>query len=238
MTLSLASVPMPVRYLRIWMTESSNTCDTHGSADKRNCVGYAIRELYLGTVGAGGESTILFCIRPIRARQPPGCSSVDPWHEPANFDAHLGDQVGLDLFYTSGATRGLPAMIPIAMVFNIPEDAAAQIAYLEKRKYPISYVEMGEEPDGQFMLPEDYAALYVQFADALHKVDPALKLGGPVFTGQNEDILVWSDAQGRVSWTRRFVDYLRDHGHLKGPGFLFVRTLPLYPLHGDLEQLV
>ena len=31
-----------VRYLRIWMTESSNTCDTHGSADQRNCVGYAI----------------------------------------------------------------------------------------------------------------------------------------------------------------------------------------------------
>ena len=40
---------MPVRFLRIWMTESSNTCDTHGSADRRNCVGYAIRELYLGT---------------------------------------------------------------------------------------------------------------------------------------------------------------------------------------------
>src|SRR5947208_10986427 len=45
-TLRLASAPMLVRYLRIWMTQSSNTCDDHGSADKRNCLGYAIREIY------------------------------------------------------------------------------------------------------------------------------------------------------------------------------------------------
>ena len=50
------------------------------------------------------------------------------------------------------------------MIYNTPEDAAAEIAYLEKRRYPISYVEMGEEPDGQQMQPEDYAALYLQFS--------------------------------------------------------------------------
>ena len=53
-TLKLVSWTIPVRYLRIWMTESSNTCDTHGSADKRNCVGYAINELYVGTLSADG----------------------------------------------------------------------------------------------------------------------------------------------------------------------------------------
>jgi hypothetical protein len=71
---------------------------------------------------------------------------------------------------------------------------------------------MGEEPDGQFMLPEDYAALYLQFAAAIHKVDPKAKLGGPVFTGVNKDIEVWPDAQGRTSWTGRFIDYLKAHG--------------------------
>jgi hypothetical protein len=211
------------------MTESSNTCDTHGSADKRNCVGFAIRELYVGTVSASGEFHDSLLHTPDQGQTTTWSSSVDPWHEPSNFDPPLGDQVGVDLFYTSGVTRGLPAMIPIAMVFNIPEDAAAEIAYLEKRKYPISYVEMGEEPDGQFMLPEDYAALYVRFADAPHKVDPALKLGGPVYNGQNEDIVVWPDAQGRTSCTRRFVEYLRDHGHLKGLAFFPFEHYPYVP---------
>jgi hypothetical protein len=50
----------------------------------------------------------------------------------------------------SGITRGLPAMIPIAMLYSTPEDAAAEIAYIEARGYPISYVEMGEEADGHY----------------------------------------------------------------------------------------
>jgi hypothetical protein len=228
-TLALNSVPMPVRYLRIWMTDSSNTCDSHGSADHRNCVGFAIRELYVGTISANGEFHDSMLHTPDQGQTTTWCSSVDSWHEPSDFDPRLGDQVGFDLFYTSGATRGLPALIPIALIYGIPEDAAAEIAYLEKRKYPISYVEMGEEPDGQYMLPEDYAALYIQFADALHKVDPALKLGGPVFTGQNEDIVVWPDAQGRISWTRRFVDYLKAHGHLKDLAFFSFEHYPYVP---------
>ena len=48
-------------------------------------------------------------------------------------------------------------MIPIAMIYATPEDSAAEIAYIEKRGYPIAYVEMGEEPDGHYMPPEDYA---------------------------------------------------------------------------------
>ena len=53
-TLKLVSWMIPVRYLRIWMTESSNTCDTHGSSDRRNCVGYAINELYAGALSTDG----------------------------------------------------------------------------------------------------------------------------------------------------------------------------------------
>ena len=52
----------------------------------------------------------------------------------------------------------------------------------------IGYIEMGEEPDGKHAMPEDYAALYLQWATAIHKVDPKLKLGGPIFEGVNEDI--------------------------------------------------
>ena len=54
-TIHLASSPVPVRWIRIWMTESSNTCDADGSSDRPNCVGYAIRELYVGNLGEKGE---------------------------------------------------------------------------------------------------------------------------------------------------------------------------------------
>jgi hypothetical protein len=228
-TLPLSSTPMPVRFLRIWMTDSSNTCDTHGSADRRNCVGFAIRELYAGTMSANGDFHDVVRHTPEQDQTTTWCSSVDPWHQPSDFDPKLHDQVGLDLFYTSGATRGLPAMIPIALIYGIPEDAAAELAYLEKRKYPISYVEMGEEADGQYMLPEDYAALYIQFADALHKVDPSLKLGGPAFQGVNEDILTWPDREGQSSWTRRFIHYLKARGRIQDLAFFSFEHYPYVP---------
>jgi hypothetical protein len=227
-TLRLAPTPLSVRFLRIWMTESSGTCDTHGAADPRNCVGYAIRELFLGTTSADGAFHDLVRHIPDPDQTATLCSSVDPWHEPADVNDKR-DQVGLDLFYTSGYTRGLPAMVPVAMLYGTPEDSAAEIAYLEKRGYPISWVEMGEEPDGQYMLPEDYAALYLQWATALHAVDPALKLGGPVFEGVNEDILAWPDAEGRSSWLGRFASYLRSHGRLADLSFVSFEHYPYEP---------
>lgn len=51
-------------------------------------------------------------------------------------------------------------MIPIALIYNTPEDAAAEIQYLKKRNYPISYIEMGEEPDGHYMPPPKLRCLY------------------------------------------------------------------------------
>lgn len=228
-TIRLASSPVPVRWIRIWMTESSNTCDSDGASDRRNCVGYAIRELYIGNLGTKGEFHDILRHTPDQDQTPTYCSSVDPWHEPLDLDRSGRSQVGFDLFYTSGYTRGLPAMIPIALIYNTPEDAAAEIRYLKNRNYPISYVEMGEEPDGHYMLPEDYAALYLQFAAAIHKVDPGLKLGGPIFTGQNKDIEVWADAQGRTSWTGRFIDYLKSHGRLSDLAFFSFEHYPYDP---------
>jgi hypothetical protein len=228
-TLQLATEPVGVQYVRILMTESSNTCDTHGAADKRNCVGYAIHELYLGTTTADGKFHDLIRHTPDQDQTATFCSSVDPWHAPEDVDEKAGDQVGFDLFFTSGVTRGLPAMIPIAMIYNTPEDAVAEIAYLEKRGYAISYVEMGEEPDGHYTPPEDYAALYVQFAAALHRVDAKLKLGGPIFTGENKDIETWPDAEGRTSWTRRFIEYLKARGKLGELAFFPFEHYPIEP---------
>jgi hypothetical protein len=225
-TLRLASWMTPVRYLRVWMPVSSGTCDTHGSEDPRNCLGFAITELYAGTLSENGDFKDILKHVPNRQQSVTVCSSIDPWHAETDMTEASGDQVGFDLFYTSGVTRGLPAMIPVAVLYSTPEDAAAQISYIKTRGYPISYIEMGEEADGQHMLPEDYAALYIQFARAIHKVDPALKLGGPSFEGVIEDVEVWPDSEGRVSWLGRFFDYLRSHDRIKEFSFLSFEHYP------------
>ena len=188
-TLKLASAPVSSRFLRVLMTQSSNTCDEHGAQDVRNCVGYAIQHIAAGTIDSKGSFAEL----------------------------------------TSGLTNNLPAMIPVTMLNGTPDDAAAEIAYVEKRGYRIAYIEMGEEPDGKHAMPEDYGALYLQWASAIHKVDPSLKLGGPIFEGVNEDIRVWPDAQGRTSWMGRFVDYLKTHGRLSDLAFVSFEHYPFHP---------
>ena len=230
-TLNLAAYPISTKFVRVVMTQSSNTCDTHGSADHRNCVGYAIRELYLGTKDEKGELKDLIHHSPDQKQTLTLCSSVDPWHEPSDLYVapdrmESGDQPGFDLFFKSGITRGLPAIVPVAMLYSTPEDAAAQMTYIKKRGYPVMYIEMGEESDGQYMLPEDNAALYLQFADALHRVDPKFKLGGPAFQGVTEDIKAWPDAQGRTSWLGRFLDYLKSHGRIQDLAFMSFEHYP------------
>ena len=227
-TLKLSPRPMSVRYLRIWMTKSSNTSATRDQ-DPRSSAGYAIRELYVGTWSSDGQLVDLVKHVPDQNQTVVFTSSVDPWHSASDFTLEAGDQTGLDLFYTSGITNKLPAMIPIAMLYGTPEDAAAEIAYVIKRGYPISYIEMGEEPDGQKMLPEDYAALYLEFAQAIHRVDPNLKLGGPVFEGVSQDILVWPDAKGRASWLGRFLQYLKEHERISDLSFVSFEHYPFAP---------
>jgi hypothetical protein len=227
-TLKLISWKIPVRYLRLWMTESSNTCDTHGSEDMRNCVGFAINELYVGTLSADGRFTDIVKHLPSRQQTITWPSSVDPWHAASDLDYGRGDQIGLDFFFNCGVTRGLPTMIPVALLYTIPEDAANEIAYLYKRGYPISHIEMGEEADGQRVLPEDYATLYIQFARAIHKLVPKAPLGGPSYEGTPADVDSWADANGRVSFLGRFLDYLKARGHLQDFTFFSFEHYPCF----------
>lgn len=227
--LQLSDSPVSTRYVRILMSESSNTCDEHDPNDTRNCVGYAIQQIELGSTDVSGK----FAPASRDSAEPAityTASSIDPWHSAE--DARDGgdyQHTGFDLFFTSGLTNNLPAMIPVTMLYGTPDDAAAQIGYIEKRGYPISYIEMGEEPDGKHAMPEDYAALYIQWAEAIHKVDPKMKLGGPVFEGVNKDITLWPDSKGRISWMGRFVAYLKDHNHLSDLAFVSFEHYPFGP---------
>jgi len=226
--LRLAGQPVRARFLRILMTESSNSCDSHGSGDPRNCVGYAAFEISAGNFSNDGKFIDL--VKHVAGENQTATlvSSIDPWHSESDRNPN-SVQSGLDIFFKSGYTNRLPAMIPVSMLYGTPEDSAAELAYLRKRGYPISYVEMGEEPDGQYMIPEDYAALYLEWATALHKVDPALKLGGPVFEGVNDDIKVWPDANGKTSWLGRFVDYLKSHNRMNDLTFVSFEHYPISP---------
>jgi len=233
-TLKLADHLISTRWVRVVMMQSSNQPGPHATDgdplqrpapdrnDIRHRVGYAIYEVGLGKIGPDGKFADFVKHAPDGEKQTATyCSSTDPWHTAEDFSPH-GDQTGWDLFYTSGITNGLPALITVPLIYSVPEDAAAMISYLKKRGYPISWVEMDEEADGQFYMPEDYATLYIQFADAMLKVDPTLKLGGPVFQGINQDVSVWPDARGNKSWFGRFYDYLKSrnrHGDLKFASF-------------------
>jgi predicted small lipoprotein YifL len=228
-SMKLSESSVTTQFIRIFMTESSNTCDLHGATDIRNCVGYAIQDIHVGTLENHGALVET-------SRNPTGLapsyttSSIDPWHSASDVYAN-GEyrHSGFDLFFKSGLTNNLPAMIPVTLLYGTPEDAAAEIAYIEKRGYDIGYVEMGEEPDGKHLLPEDYAALYIQWAIAIHKIDPKLKLGGPVFEGVNQDIRVWPDEEGRTSWMGRFIGYLQDHGRLAELAFVSFEHYPFDP---------
>jgi hypothetical protein len=97
-------------------------------------------------------------------------------------------------------------------LYDTPDNAAAEIGYLKSRRFPIGRVELGEEPDGQYATPEDYGALYLQFADAIHAVDPAVKLGGPSFQEILPDGGPARKRLGNSAWFKRFSAYLHAHG--------------------------
>ena len=224
-TLSLGNARGNERYLRVVMWQSSGTCTTPGSTDPRDCVGYAIDEAGFGTI-CNGNFIDLVKHRPNRRQTVTYASSVDPWHQHSD-RVRNQEQPGFDIVFQSGITRGIPATVPIPMLYSTPGNAAAEIRYLETQGYALARVEMGEEPDGQYVTPEDDAALYAQFSDALHAVDPGLQLGGPVFQSNLSDVKAWADSPGgETSWTKRFVAYLQAHNHLSDLGFFSFEHYP------------
>jgi hypothetical protein len=223
-TLALGTPPKNVEYIRILMSQSSGTCTFTGATDKRDCAGYAIAEAGFGSL-SGTTFTDFVKHTPNQNQTLTYAASVDPWHSAAN-NVNDQEQPGFDTVFNSGLTRGLPTVVPIPMLYSTPANAAAEIAYLEARGDKIRMVEMGEEPDGQYVTPEDHAEIYGQFATAIHAVDPTLPLGGPVFESNETDVQAWPDAAGQISWTKRWVAYLTAHNHLADLNFFSFEHYP------------
>ncbi len=224
-TLRVSDNPIRVRWLRIVMTQSSGT-GAEVTSDVRDRVGFAVRELSAGVVDAQGhfhdqmrhgteqkKQTIIYV------------SSTDPWHRDADLHQDV-EQVGLDRIYASGLTNNLPMLLPTGLLYDTPENAASEIRYLRARGYKFERVELGEEPDGQYVTPEDFGALYIQFAEAIHRVDPAVQLGGPSL----QEISIDADAskanRGNGEWMRRLLDYLKRRGRSADYSFFSFEWYP------------
>jgi hypothetical protein len=197
---------------------------------------YAVREISVGRVDGAGFHDFVRHLRCSIAgvyacsvvQTTTYTSSLDPWHDVADRGRNQ-EQPGLDLIARSGLTRGVGAIYPVPMLYSTPANAVAEVRYLEGRGYKIAGIELGEEPDGQYTLPEDYAALYVQWAKAIHAYDPSLKLGGPVFSGVTSELQTWPDAHGNASWLNRFLAYLKAHDSTSELSFM---SFEHYPFDG------
>jgi hypothetical protein len=186
-----------------------------GSRDVRDSLGVAIREISAGVIDRHG--TLHDAIRHVPSSHEQTVtyvSSTDPWHRAVDRDPNV-EQPGFDRVYQSGLTQGRPMMIPVGVLYDTPENAAAELRYLRTRGAPVERIEMGEEPDGQSVAPEDFAALYLQFADALHRVDSTIALGGPSFQDAVALPSVWPDTAADRSWMRRFLRVLRTHRRMR-----------------------
>ena len=223
--LRLSSKPIRTRYLRILLTKSSKTSPP-GSIDIRDGLGYAIREIYAGNVNAAGRFTDFIRRGKDKDRQTIcSASSTDSWHGAEDKDKNV-EQPGFDTVFDSGLTNGLPMLTPVAVVYDTPDNAAAEIRYLKAKRIPLTQIELGEEPDGQYLAPEDYGALYLQFADAIHAVAPELKLGGPGFQTDVAGWHCWPDANGNTSWMNRFLRYMKRRGRMRDFNFFSFEWYP------------
>jgi hypothetical protein len=219
----LCTEPIATRFVRVLMKESSEKSNFK-SRDIRAHVGYAVHEIFVGMLDSEQHFHDEISHAPDNKVQTAiYVSSTDPWHRAKDKDPRV-EQAGFDRIFKSGLTNRMPMLTPVAVLYDTPENAAAELRYLKVRGYPVSRMELGEEPDGQFTPPEDYGALYIQFARALHAVDPNIKLGGPSF----QDI-----EDGKEEWLTRFVTYLSQRGHLDDYAF---SSFEWYPFDDVCQQ--
>jgi len=239
--LRLCRVPIRARFVRLVMTASSGeSAGAAGGGDIRDRVGYALREMSVGQIGSDGrfhdavhhgahhdtQSAII-------------ASSCDPWHTAADRDERT-EQPGFDRVWNSGLANGQPVLVPVGVLYDTPENAVAELRYLKARGLAFTRVELGEEPDGQYVLPEDYAALYCRFAQAIRTAFPKVALGGPSLQTDVNGWHTWPDAAGERRWMTRFLRYLQSHDHAQDFQFFSFEWYPFDDLRApaakDLAQ--
>lgn len=228
-TISIGSTK--AEFVRVLMQTSSGTCAGGDSSDPRNCLGFAVKELYVGNTSSGsftdavkhGNETV---------QSATYTSSNDPAEDASS--VRQFDQPGIDTVFDSGAAQHLPVMVPVPVLYSTPENAVNLLRYLESKGRKIASVEIGEEADGQYTTPEDYAALWSQWATAIHAFDPALVLGGPAL--QDSTAASWNDtAKTATDWGTRFIAALRADGHLGDLKYYSFEQYPVFDVNNATD---
>ena len=230
--LSLTKTPVRVQFVRVLLLASSHTAPA-GSTDWRDRMGYAVREVSFGLRGPDGRFTDFVRHLPSPTGQTfTHVSSTDPWHRDVDRDAQL-EQSGIDRIFASGLGNGLPIMVPTGLLYDTPENVEAELRYIAKRNYPVRQIELGEEPDGQYAEPGDYAALYVKAVDRLKGILPNVRFGGPSAQSEDTQTVMLPERRGR--WSRWFIDYLNRHGRIGDLGFYSFEFYAFDDICGDLH---
>jgi hypothetical protein len=224
--LRLTASPVHTRWIRVLLITSSRTAP-RASKDLRDSVGFAIREISVGRMVNGSFHDISRHAPHADHQTRTFASSTDPWHRSTDRDSDT-EQPGIDLMFSSGITRGLPMLTPVGVLYDTPANAAALLRYIRRRHYAVPRIELGEEPDGQFVSPADFAALYVQVADSLRAVDPDVTLGGPSLQdGRTKVMMSWKeDPADDRSWFGHFLDALTALGHARDLAFVSFEFYP------------
>ena len=212
------------RFIKISFYRSSYTCPD--TTDKRNTLGFAIKEIEAGYIDKQNAFHDWVKHIPDNKKQTViHVSSTDPWHRSTDIDSNT-EQAGVDRFFSGGLLYNRTSvMMPFALLYDTPENMMALLHYLQQRRYNVKELEMGEEPEGQLIHPNDYAALYIQWSRQVRKIYPEIKMGGPGFAALDfteGDAWTFSERQ----WTALFISYLKSHHCLDHFNFFSTEWYP------------
>ncbi|AYD46960.1 discoidin domain-containing protein [Arachidicoccus soli] len=210
------------RVVRIDFLKSSHTA-LPGSKDRRDSCGFAIREIEVGILKNGLFKNYVIKGKTNKTQSTVFVSTTDLWHRSTDKDVNT-EQPGIDFIYKSGLARKNPALLAAGLVYDIPENTLALVKYLHRKHYPILGLELGEEPDGQYISPQDFAELYLQSAKKIKQEFPHMTLGGPSFQGLDFEYL---DDPKVDSWQAKLYNQLKKRN---GLSFFQFMSFEWYPL--------
>lgn len=224
--------PFSAQKIRIDLIASSEKApaDSH---DRRDGMGFAVAEVSAGLTTPDGRfhdevkhgtnnmaQTIAFV------------SSTDPWHRAIDQDDRV-EQPGFDLVLQRGLDQGQPVLMSTGCLYDTPDNVANEIRWLRSRHIPLRGIELGEEPDGNWGDPTQFAELYMQVASKVRSVYPDARLGGPSFQTVFEDYHEWPRRGG--AWLTQFRASLARHHRMKDFSFCSFEWYPFDNVLADPE---